>query len=52
MLPYAKFAPLIPNWELASDAATSALQQIYQGQAEPKAALTAAAEKINEAIKQ
>ncbi|HEX2525115.1 MAG TPA: extracellular solute-binding protein [Geminicoccus sp.] len=52
MLPYAKFAPLIPNWELASDAATAALQRIYQGQAEPQAALTEAAEKINEAIQE
>lgn len=52
MLPYAKFAPLIPNWELASDAASAALQQIYQDQAEPQAALTTAAEKINEAIQE
>ena len=52
LLPNAKFAPLIPNWEMASDAATAALQRIYQGEAEPKAALTAAAEKIDQAIKQ
>ncbi|HWL66975.1 MAG TPA: extracellular solute-binding protein, partial [Geminicoccus sp.] len=52
MLPYAKFAPLIPNWEAASDTASAALQQIYQGQAEPEAALTDAAAKIDELIQQ
>jgi multiple sugar transport system substrate-binding protein len=52
MLPYAKFAPLIPNWELASDATIAALQRIYQGEAEPEAALKAAAETINPAIQQ
>ena len=52
LLPEAKFAPLIPNWEMASDAATAALQRIYQGEAEPKAALTAAAEKIDAAIQE
>ncbi|WP_027135714.1 ABC transporter substrate-binding protein [Geminicoccus roseus] len=52
LLPNAKFAPLIPNWELASDAATSALQRIYQGEAEPKPALDSAVEVINQAIQQ
>jgi multiple sugar transport system substrate-binding protein len=52
LLPNAKFAPLIPNWELASDAATAALQKIYQGEVEPQAALESAVEVINPAIQQ
>ena len=51
LLPHAKFAPLIPNWEQVGDTTSAALQQIYLGQAEPKAALDAAAEKINGLIK-
>jgi multiple sugar transport system substrate-binding protein len=43
---------LIPNWELASDATIAALQRIYQGQAEPKAALDESAAAINPAIQQ
>ncbi|NJO37836.1 MAG: sugar ABC transporter substrate-binding protein [Rhizobiales bacterium] len=47
MLPYAQFAPLIPNWEEIADTTASALQQIYLGDAEVEPALSAAAEKIN-----
>jgi len=47
MLPYAQFAPLIPNWEEIADTTASALQQIYLGDAEVEPALTGAADKIN-----
>lgn len=47
-LPHAKFAPTIANWEEIADRAIRALQQVYLGQAEPKDALTAAAEDINQ----
>jgi multiple sugar transport system substrate-binding protein len=47
MLPYARFAPLIPNWEEIADTTASALQQIYLGDAEVEPALSAAADKIN-----
>jgi multiple sugar transport system substrate-binding protein len=47
MLPYAKFAPLLPRWEEIVAATISAIQQAYLGQAEPKAALDAAAAQID-----
>ena len=37
MLPYAHFAPLVPNWEQMADTTVSALQKIYLGQDEPEA---------------
>lgn len=46
-LPYAKFAPLIPNWEEMADATAAALQNIYLGKAQPEAALKEAAAKID-----
>jgi multiple sugar transport system substrate-binding protein len=50
MLPYAKFAPIIPNWEEMADATTRALQQIYLGEAPPEQALGDAAARINELL--
>ena len=47
MLPYAKFAPLIANWQEVADSTKAALQQVYTGEAEVEAALQAGAEKIN-----
>jgi len=47
MLPHARFAPLIANWQEAADATKAALQQIYLGEAEPAEAMSAAAEKID-----
>jgi multiple sugar transport system substrate-binding protein len=47
MLPDAKFAPTIPNWEEMADITSSALQRIYLGEAQPEEALPAAAEEIN-----
>ena len=52
LLPDARFAPLITGWEQAADATISALQRIYLGQAEPKAALDQAAQEVNKAISQ
>jgi multiple sugar transport system substrate-binding protein len=52
MLPYAKFAPLMPQWEQVVATTTSALQQIYLGQQQPKAALDSAAAKIDQLISQ
>ncbi len=46
-LPYAKFAPVIANWEQIADTTVRALQQIYLGQVSPEAGLKAAAAKIN-----
>ena len=50
MLPIAKFAPLMPQWEQVIAATTSALQQIYLGQTDAKTALGAAAAKIDKLI--
>ncbi len=47
MLEYAKFAPLIANWQEVADSIKAALQQIYTGDAEVEPAMQAAAEKIN-----
>jgi multiple sugar transport system substrate-binding protein len=52
MLPYAKFAPIIPNWEEMADATTRALQQVYLGEAPPEQALGEAAARINELLEQ
>jgi multiple sugar transport system substrate-binding protein len=52
MLPYAKFAPIIPNWEEMADATTRALQQIYLGEAAPEQALGEAAARIDELLEQ
>ncbi len=46
-LPYAKFAPVIANWEEIADTTVRALQQIYLGQVSPEDGLKAAAKKIN-----
>ncbi len=47
MLPYARFAPLVPDWELMADTTSAALQNIYLGNAEPAAALEEAAARID-----
>ena len=52
MLPNAKFAPVIPNWEEMADATTRALQQIYLGEAPPEQALGDAAARINELLEE
>lgn len=46
-LPYAKFAPVIANWEEIADTTVRALQQIYLGQVSPEEGLKDAAAKIN-----
>ncbi|SNB67135.1 carbohydrate ABC transporter substrate-binding protein, CUT1 family [Arboricoccus pini] len=51
LLPSARFAPLIPNWEEMADATMAALQQIYLGDAKPEDALKSAADKIDGLIK-
>ena len=43
VLPDARFAPVIAGWEEIADVASSALQRVYLGEAEPEAALTEAA---------
>jgi multiple sugar transport system substrate-binding protein len=52
MLPNAKFAPIIPNWEEMADATSRALQRIYLGEADPEQALGEAATRINELLEQ
>ncbi|MCY1361288.1 hypothetical protein D9M69_479490 [compost metagenome] len=47
LLPNARFAPLVAGWEDSAQAVTNALQAIYQGKAEPKAALDKAAAEAN-----
>jgi multiple sugar transport system substrate-binding protein len=52
LLPNAKFAPIIPNWEEMADATSRALQQIYLGEAAPEQALGEAAARIDELLEQ
>jgi multiple sugar transport system substrate-binding protein len=52
LLPTAKFAPLIPNWEQMADTTAGALQKIYLGQAQPEAALKEAAAAIDGLMQQ
>lgn len=52
MLPYARFAPPVANWEQMVDAEIAALQKVYIGQAKPDAALKEAAATINGLIQQ
>ena len=47
-LPYAKFAPVIENWEEIADVTVRALQEIYLGDVTPEEGLKAAAAEINE----
>jgi multiple sugar transport system substrate-binding protein len=50
MLPDAKFAPTISNWEEMADITSRALQTIYLGEAKPEDALPAAAKEIDELL--
>lgn len=52
MLPYAHFAPLIPNWEQIADTTIRALQKVYTGEAKPEAALKEAAGSIDSILQQ
>ena len=52
MLPFAHFAPPIPNWEQAADATIRALQKVYTKQATADAALKEAATSIDAILKQ
>ena len=47
ILPYAHFAPLIPNWEQIADITIRALQKVYTGEAKPETALKEASESID-----
>jgi len=47
MLPFARFAPLIPNWQEMADTTKAALQRIYIGEAEPEEAMPEAAAQID-----
>ncbi len=47
MLPFARFAPLVADWELMADTTSAALQNIYLGNAETEAALAEAAARID-----
>lgn len=49
-LPDARFAPIIPGWEQIADRTIRALQTVYNGEAEPKAALSAAAADIDQIL--
>ncbi len=46
-LPYAKFAPVIANWEEIADVTVRTMQQIYLGDVTPEDGLKAAATEIN-----
>jgi multiple sugar transport system substrate-binding protein len=52
MLPYAHFAPPIPNWEQMADTTIRALQKVYTGEAKPEAALKEAAASIDSVLQQ
>jgi multiple sugar transport system substrate-binding protein len=47
MLPFARFAPLVTDWELMADTTSAALQNIYLGNADPETALKEAAARID-----
>lgn len=47
LLPDAKFAPLIADWERVADETIRAVQQVYLGSADPKSALDGAVRRIN-----
>ena len=47
MLPHARFAPTIENWEEIADITSRALQQVYLGEMPAEEALGAAAEEID-----
>lgn len=51
LLPYAEFAPVVPDWEKMADLTSRALQSIYLGQKSSKAALDAAVADINKILK-
>ena len=46
-LPYAKFAPVIANWEEIADVTVRTMQQIYLGEVTPEDGLKAAAAEVN-----
>ncbi|MEJ2290626.1 MAG: extracellular solute-binding protein [Deinococcales bacterium] len=52
LLPTAKFAPIIPNWEKIAQRTTTMLQNVYLGQEQPKAALDSAASDIDQILQQ
>ena len=47
-LAYAKFAPIVPNWEEMADATIRNLQQIYLGQVDPATGMKTAAKQVDE----
>ena len=50
LLPAAHFAPTVTGWEDTAKAVSDAVQSVYLGKAEPKAALDAAATQANAAL--
>ncbi|MEJ7137507.1 ABC transporter substrate-binding protein [Amphibiibacter pelophylacis] len=52
LLPNAKFAPLVTGWEDTAQAVTNAMQAVYLGKAQPKAALDKAAAEANTKLSQ
>lgn len=46
-LPYAKFAPVIANWEEIADVTVRTMQKIYLGEVTPEEGLKAAAAEVN-----
>ncbi len=50
LLPKARFAPTVTGWEDTAKAVTDALQAVYLGQAQPAAALKAAAAKADQSL--
>ena len=52
LLPTAKFAPIIPNWEKIAQRTTTMLQNVYLNQEQPQPALDAAASDIDKILQQ
>jgi multiple sugar transport system substrate-binding protein len=52
MIPYAHFAPPIPNWEQIADTTIRGLQKVYTGETKPEAALKEAAGSIDSILQQ
>ena len=51
-LPYAKFAPTVPNWEQDADIIVRNLQRIYLGEVSPEVGMKDAATEINKVMAQ
>ncbi len=50
LLPYAKFAPIINNWEKIAQTVTNMLQEVYLGKVSPAAGLKSASAQVDQVL--